>query len=216
MWPYLQRLALVDPAAFIACQGAVIGAYSPDGALRLIKQERIPLHLALASVALATAAGLPVNWYSGESWYVSDYDEGIERESQVVGLRPIVRRLSRESVGPDKLLVISPADRPDVEVLLGALPDGLVFQQSNHGYFEITSKGTDKGFAVASYAREAGIRTEEVVAIGDGPNDLGMFSIAGVSIAPSNASEAALTAADYITDSNDDNGVATALRAMLP
>ena len=53
-----------------------------------------------------------------------------------------------------------------------------------------------------------------MLAIGDGPNDLGMFTFAGISVAPANARTEVIAAADYITATNDDDGVAHVLNAL--
>ena len=55
-----------------------------------------------------------------------------------------------------------------------------------------------------------------MVAIGDGPNDLGLFTYAGTSVAPANARPEVLAAADWITTSNDDDGVGHAVALLVP
>jgi hypothetical protein len=61
-----------------------------------------------------------------------------------------------------------------------------------------------------------GVAAEQVVAIGDGRNDLGMLAFAGVAVAPANAHPEVLAAADLITSSNDEEGVAQALAQLVP
>jgi hydroxymethylpyrimidine pyrophosphatase-like HAD family hydrolase len=55
------------------------------------------------------------------------------------------------------------------------------------------------------------VTAAEVVAFGDMPNDLPMLAWAGRGVAVANAHPAVLAAADEVTDSNDDDGVATYL-----
>lgn len=76
---------------------------------------------------------------------------------------------------------------------------------------EITRKGVSKGKAVERLAALYGVKREEVIAIGDSENDISMIEYAGLGIAMGNASERVKEKADYITDSNDNEGVAKAI-----
>ena len=102
-----------------------------------------------------------------------------------------------------------------VEGLVAGLSPELSATRSNGTYVEITRAGVDKASAVRYCATKLGIDAREVVAIGDGENDLSLFAFAGVSVAPANASSRVLAAASYLTDSNNDDGVATAITALL-
>ena len=80
---------------------------------------------------------------------------------------------------------------------------------------EITRKGVSKGKAVAMLASFYGLKREEIIAIGDSENDLSMIEYAGLGIAMGNASEIVKQKADYITDSNDNEGVANAINKFI-
>lgn len=82
-------------------------------------------------------------------------------------------------------------------------------------YFEVTAAGVDKGSAVRAYAESASIRLEEVVAFGDNHNDLPMITTAGLGVAMGNAVEDVRTAADRITASNDEEGIALVLADLF-
>ena len=77
---------------------------------------------------------------------------------------------------------------------------------------EITSKDADKGEALMSLAAGLGLRREEVMAMGDGNNDLGLMNAAGVSVAMGNSAPEVLEAADFQTSDNEHDGVAEAIR----
>ena len=77
---------------------------------------------------------------------------------------------------------------------------------------EITSAEADKGEALIALAEDLGIRREEVMAMGDGHNDLGLMKAAGLSVAMGNASREVMDAADYVTLDNEHDGVAEAIR----
>ena len=57
LWPILDRLDLVEPAEFIASQGALTGSYSVTGALRVLDQQPMPVALAQQVAAAGTRCG---------------------------------------------------------------------------------------------------------------------------------------------------------------
>lgn len=80
---------------------------------------------------------------------------------------------------------------------------------------EITRQGVSKGRAVAMLAKLYGIRREEILTIGDSLNDLSMIEYAGLGVAMGNASEEVKAKADYITASNDEDGVSKAIYKFI-
>ena len=77
--------------------------------------------------------------------------------------------------------------------------------------FEALPMGVSKAKALEELARDLGIAAKEVMAIGDGNNDLEMLEFAGLSIAMGNANEAVKELADFVTGSNEESGVAQAI-----
>lgn len=80
---------------------------------------------------------------------------------------------------------------------------------------EITRKGVSKGKAVAMLAALYNLQREEIIAIGDSANDISMIEYAGLGIAMGNALASVKQCADYITDSNDEDGVANAINRFV-
>lgn len=80
---------------------------------------------------------------------------------------------------------------------------------------EINNKGVSKGKAVKALADYYGFKRDEVVCIGDNENDISMIEYAGFGVAMGNAIEPVKKLADYITDTNKDNGVAKAIRKIF-
>lgn len=73
---------------------------------------------------------------------------------------------------------------------------------------EINAKNVDKGNALLKLGQILGISREEIMAFGDGTNDRKMLEKVGTGVAMSNGTEEVKAAADYITVSNDEEGVA--------
>jgi Cof subfamily protein (haloacid dehalogenase superfamily) len=217
MHPVVDALGLADGAAFVGSQGGLTACYD-GGELHVLERHPAPVAAARAVVAAATAEGLAVGWYAAERWLVSQVDATIAREARVVHDTPEVADLLTETAEPDKLLVIAPPGR-DPEVLrrlASGLPPELTAQISNPTYLEVTRRGVDKASAVRSWCARRGIAADTVVAIGDGPNDLGLFAVSGTSVAPANARPEVAAAATWMTRANDDDGVAWALLVLAP
>lgn len=68
--------------------------------------------------------------------------------------------------------------------------------------------GADKGQTLKFLVEQLGIERSEVMAIGDGNNDVEMLEYAGIGVAMANGTEAAKNSAKYITDTNENDGVA--------
>ena len=79
---------------------------------------------------------------------------------------------------------------------------------------EILPKGIHKGVALAKLTEHLGIDPAKTIAIGDYDNDVGMLKTAGLGIAVSNASKAALEAADLVTVSNEEHALAKVIHDL--
>lgn len=82
-------------------------------------------------------------------------------------------------------------------------------------FVEVMPKGIDKAAAIEHLIEKIGIRREETMAFGDGYNDISMLSYAGMGIAMRNGCEQTRAIADYVCDSNDDDGIAKAVKLFF-
>lgn len=89
-----------------------------------------------------------------------------------------------------------------------------IVSSSKHN-IEITVKGISKGKAVEVLAKHLNLKRDEVITIGDSENDLSMIEYAGLGIAMGNAIEKVKQKANFITDTNDSEGVAKALKKFI-
>ena len=81
--------------------------------------------------------------------------------------------------------------------------------------FEMLPFGTNKAAALKELAEKLGIKREEIMTIGDGNNDVEMLEFAGTGIAMGNGTESAKKAANYVTDTNENHGVAKAIEKYI-
>ena len=93
--------------------------------------------------------------------------------------------------------------------------DNLAVSTSTFNNLEINTATAHKGRAIERFAAHFGWTLANCMAFGDGLNDLTMVRMAGTGVAMANAAPEVLAAADYVTLSNDDDGVAAALRHFL-
>jgi Cof subfamily protein (haloacid dehalogenase superfamily) len=102
--------------------------------------------------------------------------------------------------------------RPQLTAHLG--PSATLIQ-TDSDMLEILSRGASKGLALKILLKHYRILPEEVIAIGDGENDVEMLQLAGMGVAMGNAVPLAVAAADHITDTNNNDGVAKALMRFV-
>lgn len=86
---------------------------------------------------------------------------------------------------------------------------------SRDGLLEISAAGVSKATALARLCQQREITSEQVIAFGDMPNDLPLMAWAGHAVAVANAHPDVLAAADEVTASNDDAGVARVLERLF-
>jgi Cof subfamily protein (haloacid dehalogenase superfamily) len=89
--------------------------------------------------------------------------------------------------------------------------EGDLTYSTNNGLIEVVPLGISKATGIEEVARPLGITAEDVVTFGDMPNDVPMLRWAGLGVAMGNAHPDALAAADEVTTTNADDGVARVL-----
>lgn len=93
--------------------------------------------------------------------------------------------------------------------------ESLEVYRSEPFFLEITPKGVDKAKSLERLIKILGIEKEEVIACGDGFNDISMIEFAGLGVAMKNAQDKVKEVANYITDSNDEDGVAKLIEKFI-
>jgi hydroxymethylpyrimidine pyrophosphatase-like HAD family hydrolase len=93
---------------------------------------------------------------------------------------------------------------------------GLSCEWSGECHLDIARAGNSKGNRLAQWIAEQGIAAAEVIAFGDHQNDRAMLRVAGLGIAMANSGADVQAHADWVTGSNDGDGIASALRRFVP
>ena len=117
---------------------------------------------------------------------------------------------------PKCLIVGDPEKLIPVEAELSIQLQGKINVFRSEPYFlELVPQGIDKAQSLEVLLNKIKIKREEMMAIGDGFNDLSMIKYAGLGVAMGNAQEPVKKAADYITLTNDEDGVAVAIEKFM-
>jgi hypothetical protein len=117
--------------------------------------------------------------------------------------RPAIKLLARDpDLSSDEMIAaLAPLVGPDIDLTYSS-PSGLV---------EAAPHGVTKASGLAEFAAELGVSAADVVAFGDMPNDVAMLRWAGHGVAMGNAHPAVRAAADEVTATNTEDGVALVL-----
>ena len=99
--------------------------------------------------------------------------------------------------------------------VLSQLEDNATLTTSFDHNWEIGGKTTSKARALEELGKILGVEREEMMSFGDSPNDIPMIKAAGIGVAVGNAKDSVKEAADYVTLSNDEAGVARAVEKFV-
>ena len=121
--------------------------------------------------------------------------------------------VEREKMNALKVLaLIEPKDAADMTVLMKEKHgDKGQFFCSKPYFLECVSKDGGKGEMCRKLINKLGIKQEETMTFGDGPNDVSMLKFGGMGVAVGNGWQEAKDASDYITDTNNNDGVRKAI-----
>ena len=101
-----------------------------------------------------------------------------------------------------------------VSEMVRTFPNLSVYRSSPF-FIECMANGIDKAKSLEKLCEHLGITKDEVIAFGDGYNDLSMIDFAGLGVAMGNAVDGVKDKADIITKSNDEDGIAVVLEKVL-
>lgn len=146
-------------------------------------------------------------------------DEYVELEARINGMpiKDVPNFLSFVDFDMNKCLMTAPIEKaPGFEDKLNELYGNIVSVYRSEPFFiEIMPKGVDKASSLERMLSAVGIKRENAVCCGDGFNDMTMIRYAGVGVAMANAQEKVKKAADYITTSNDEDGIVNVIEKFI-
>jgi len=212
---YIRDLALPDLT--VSLNGAYIQDPADD---RLVAGFPVDKGIAQQILKDIEPFRVHLNFYSGEKVYCQGRTEQALMYARMnrieIDYVDSFEELSREKAPGKLLLNDDPEKLKEIKELLEKkYKDQINIVFSKPYFLEITDKAASKGAALLKVAEMYGIDPSEVIAIGDSENDLSMIRNAGLGIAVANAQEDIKRAADYVTLSNNDGGVAYAINKFI-
>lgn len=142
-------------------------------------------------------------------------DQYVREESRInkMNIRKVDNLLEALEPHPTKLLMTGvPADMLKAEEELSEiLGEKMDIFRSAPFFLELVPKGIDKAQSLLRLMTKINLTPADMIAFGDGYNDLSMLKLAGMGVAMANAAPEVRAEADYVTLSNEEDGVAAAL-----
>lgn len=211
----------------IATNGALVADLKEN---RVIDTCRLPVDLAVRVMNMARSCPDDVMYdayIDGRGYTTEQFMEDLDHYVDSAGIRALIKKTRRvvadnisyvmeqnQEVDKINMFFTDMEAKKRMRKALEAVP-GILVCSSLPNNLEINAAGADKGGALLRLAEYLGIRREETMAFGDGENDRSMMELAGVGVAMANGEESVKAAADYVTTTNNEAGVAAAIRQFV-
>lgn len=147
------------------------------------------------------------------------HDEYVQKEAilNVMEAKKVDHFLEAIDFPVPKCLIVGEATRlAELEKeMYNELKDRMGVYRSEPYFLELVPKGIDKAQSLAVLLAKIGATREEMIAVGDGFNDRSMIEFAGLGVAMANAQDVVKQSADYITLSNEEDGVAAVVKKFM-
>lgn len=187
----------------------------------ILFQQTLPSAVIPELYQEALRYGLGIVTYEGDCIIAgTDTDSYMEAESRINGL-PIKRVDSFADYvnfpvnkclmtgGPELIVKVESELKKKYNAYLN-------IYRSEPFFLEIMPQNIDKAHSLQKLVTSLGLTTDQMICCGDGFNDITMLEIAGLGVAMANAQDAVKDAADYVTHSNDEDGIVRVVRKFFP
>jgi Cof subfamily protein (haloacid dehalogenase superfamily) len=163
--------------------------------------------------------GVYIHTYVGDEIVTEDENPFTKIESDLTGLpinvvnkfvkavtEPVVKVLMMDA--PEKLKIVETKLQAELDAEFSVM-------RSKPFFLEFTERGVTKGTSLNQLIQSCGINREEVIAIGDSYNDVAMIEFAGLGVAMGNAPDDIKEIANFVTDTNMNDGVAKVVEEFV-
>ncbi len=205
-------------------EGAIAGFnggvfVNPD--LSVIESHLLDAAVARETLQLILDQGLDAWLYTETEWLIRDAKAPhVAREAWTVKFDARVVSEFTEADLKDAVKIVGVSDDLDKVASCEKLAQQKLGERASAArsqpyYLDVTHPNANKGAVVLTLAKLDKISPDEIATIGDMPNDVLMFRKSGFSIAMGNASDEVKSQASAVTDSNQDEGFAKAVRKFI-
>ncbi|WP_420967095.1 Cof-type HAD-IIB family hydrolase [Bradyrhizobium sp. B120] len=212
---------LIEP---LALQGAIAGFnggvfVNPD--LSVIESHTLDPATAKQTLALILDQGLDAWVYTEDEWLIRDKEAPhVARETWTVKFDAKVVASFTDAHLAHAVKIVGISDNLDLvaaceTVVQKSLGEKASAARSQPYYLDVTHLQANKGTVVTTLSKLLSIPPAQIATIGDMPNDVLMFRKSGFSIAMGNSSDEVKAQASAVTDSNENEGFANAVRKFV-
>ena len=169
---------------------------------------------------LSKEIGVNIHSFSEKEGLITPKDNKYTRvEADINGIK--FKEFSFDNIDPEDVMVkVMMIDEPEIlEKAIDKLPKDIYEKytvlRSAPYFLEFLNKDANKGTGVELLAKHLDIKPDEIITMGDAGNDLHMIEYAGLGVAMGNAFEEIKKVANYITDTNENDGVAKVIEKFV-
>ncbi len=212
--PFARELGLDPQQPLICYNGALIRRLSGE----VLYEQPLAPELSSMIVDFGQSRDWTINAYFDDELFVDELNQDVKDYVQRINtgvsvVDDLVKFIQDGNKKLSKLLIIGGPEETqrritELDELVG---ERAQIVRSRPRFIEITNPHAHKGEALLWLAKTMGIKLAEVMAIGDSNNDLTMLQMAGLGVAVGNASQSVQEAADVVTSTNSEHGVAKAI-----
>ena len=212
---------LIEPLALRTAIAGFNGGVLVNPDLSAIESHTLDLAAAKQTVKLILDKGLDAWVYTETEWLIRDKDAPhVAREAWTVKFDAKVVASFTDAHLAHPVKIVGVSDDLDLVVACEkaaqkALGEKASAARSQPYYLDVTNPQANKGTVVETLSRILNISPAQIATMGDMPNDVLMFRKSGFSIAMGNASDEVKAQASTVTDSNEDDGFAKAVRKFI-
>ena len=215
---FLQKeLGLSDP---MACFGGGLVLRGEE----VLMDAVLDNETAEAVCGLAREMKIHTSVYKGDDWFVEEFDGWARQEGKITHLMPSVCGFAdlfgtwkNLKTGANKLLLMAEPEQITwvMERLKKRQDIQVEMYRSKDTYLEIMPRGVGKMATVLELCKFYNITAQQVLAAGDNDNDMDMLRAAGVGAAMGNAAAHVKACGDFVTKSNDEDGVSYVIEKFV-
>jgi Cof subfamily protein (haloacid dehalogenase superfamily) len=212
---------LIEPLALKVPLAGLNGGLLVNPDLSVIECRKLDPATAKQAVALLLDQGLDVWVYTETDWLVRDLaGPHVAREAWILQFAPTVVAAFTDVHLAHAVKIVGVSDDLDLVATCegharAVLGDTASTARSEAYLLDLTNPQANKGAVVLTLAKILDIAPAQIATIGDMPNDVMMFARSGLSIAMGNATDAVKAKANQVTESNNDDGFANAVRRFV-
>ena len=216
--PLAEELKLKDNGGYILAfnGGKIIDCTNNE----VLFEQKLDEQLVPILFQEAKKAGMEILTYQGEGIAATNKDDEYVQHEAFINKMPVTQYddFLNQLVYPiNKCLIVGdPTPLHELEIRLAKELEGKMDVYRSADFFlECVPLGIDKARSLDRLISSLGISREEVIACGDGYNDLSMIRFAGLGVAMANAAEDIQSEADFVTLSNEEDGVAHVIERFI-